>query len=37
MFTDLAEMGFDEESVRVHTTELHLDKQQIDELHQRKE
>jgi len=25
MFTDLAEMGFDEESVRIHTTELHLD------------
>ena len=32
MFTDLAEMGFDEESVRIHTTELHLDLKQVNEL-----
>ena len=27
MYTDLAEMGFEEESIRVHAEELHLDKQ----------
>ena len=32
MYTDLAEMGFEEESIRVHAEELHLDKQQIEEL-----
>ena len=26
MFTDLSEMGFEEESIRVHAEELHLDK-----------
>ena len=26
MFTDLSEMGFEEEAIRVHAEELHLDK-----------
>ena len=32
MFTDLAEMGFEDEAVRIRTIELHLDKEQVDEL-----
>ena len=37
MFTDLNEMGFEEEAVRIHTQELHLDKQLVEEMQQKKE
>ena len=32
MFTDLEEVGFEQHSVRVPITELHLDRKVIDEL-----
>ena len=37
MFTDLEEVGFDQHSVRVPITELHLDQKVIDELQAKKE
>lgn len=37
MFTDLTDVGFDEHSVRIPITELHLDRKVIDELQAKKE
>mmetsp|Transcript_11119 Transcript_11119/g.14978 ORF Transcript_11119/g.14978 Transcript_11119/m.14978 type:complete len:112 (+) Transcript_11119:1006-1341(+) len=37
MFTDLEEVGFDEHSVRIPVTELHLDQREVAALQKKKE
>jgi len=37
MFTDLDEVGFDEHSVRIPVTELHLDQREVAALQKKKE